>query len=65
MMPDQTERRPLFPIVWDALVLVVTILAAFVIPARVVLAPGQQPLSLAMDAALTALFGVDLVLRLR
>lgn len=64
-MPDQTERRPLFPIVWDALVLVVTILAAFAIPARVVLAPGQQPLSLAMDAALTALFGVDLVLRLR
>ena len=41
------------------------ILAAFVIPARVVLEPAQQPLSLAMDAAVTALFGIDLVLRLR
>ena len=61
------RRRKLPPqaIVWDAFVLVVAILAAFVIPTRVVLEPAQQPLSLTMDAALTALFGIDLVLRLR
>ena len=65
MMHEQTAKRSLFPIAWDALVLVVALLAAFAIPARLVLAPGEQPLSLGMDAALSALFSVDLVLRLR
>ena len=62
MTSVETKKRSLLPIAWEGLVMGAATLAAIVIPARLVLAPEEQPLSLVLDAALTALFGVDLVL---
>ena len=50
---------------WEAVILGAATLAAILIPVGLVLAPSEQPLSLPMDAALTGLFGVDLVIRMR
>jgi hypothetical protein len=65
MTSAAVEKRSLTLIAWESLVLGAATLAAVVIPIRIVLAPSEQPLSLFMDAALTALFGVDVVLRAR
>jgi len=44
---------------------IVATLTAFVVPLRLVLAPTQPSLGVGLDAALTAVFGVDFLLRLR
>jgi len=64
-MTDVTGRSSFLPHAWDGLVLAASILAAFAIPVRLVLDPAAQGLSLGADAALTLLFGADLVFRFR
>jgi voltage-gated potassium channel len=63
LTPDPSGTRRLLRHAWDALILVATLFAAFTIPLRIVLAPIGQPLTPGLDMALTALYGVDLVIR--
>lgn len=65
MTSVESKKRSLIAIAWEGLIMGATTLAAIVIPARLVLAPEEQPLSLVLDAALTALLGVDLILGVR
>lgn len=65
MKLDTTSARQLLRHVWDALVLIVTLFAGFGIPLRIVLSPGTQPLTPLWDGAVTLLFGIDLIIRLR
>ena len=65
MKLDTASAREALRHVWDALVLSVALYAGFAIPLRIVLAPGTQPFSPVWDGAVTLLFGIDLVLRLR
>jgi voltage-gated potassium channel len=59
------EARHIGRHAWDALVLGVAVGLAFVVPLRVVVQPGAQPVSLLADIALTALFAADVGMRLR
>lgn len=50
---------------WDALILLATLFVAFVIPHRLVLSPGGDPLAPLWDLALTVALALDVVLRVR
>ncbi len=65
MKPNTTDARQLMRYVWETLVSLVALLVAFAIPLRIVLAPQAQPLSPYWDGALTLLFGIDVLIRLR